>query len=133
MSINQSKYMNTDASPPNTFRAAENNDVEELLAALKDWQSLSDRDARFLNRTPVHIAAAKSSNDFLASASQQESFDPHLRDDNLRTAFDHADAYCNERGKKILFDSMYDDLRAPDDRYIDYSDNEPSPFFPSRG
>ncbi|SMD04508.1 hypothetical protein [Primorskyibacter flagellatus] len=129
--------MNTDAivktkednNPPNIFNAAQNNDVAELLAALADGQRLDEQSAMFLMMTPVHVAAGRHSNEFLGAASQHESFNPWLRDDNMRVAIDHATATNNVRGHGILHETMYAVL-DDQDHSIDYSDNEPSPFFP---
>lgn len=130
MSSYFAKELRPKDTPPDIFRAAINNDIAELMDALAEGQSLSERRSVFLNRTPVHVAAGRSSNDFLAVACNHETFDPWLRDDNNRTAFDHADAYANDRGKTLLFDKMYGEPTGPDPRYIDYTDNEPSEFFP---
>ncbi|MFV0293739.1 MAG: hypothetical protein ACK5II_11230 [Paracoccus sp. (in: a-proteobacteria)] len=130
MSNALSEFIDPKQTPPDIFRAAQNNDVAELLAALEDGQSLSTQDPERLMMTPVHIAAARSSNDFLGVASQHETFNPQIRDANLRVAADHASAYNNAVGHKILTDAMYADLFAPDNRHIDYTDNEPSEFYP---
>lgn len=130
MSIRVDKFINPEETPPDIFRAARNDDVAELLAALAEGQSLATQNPDLLLMTPVHVAAARKSNEFLAAASHHESFDPHIRDANQRTAIDHANAHMNERGHEILFDTMYGDLHAPDNRHIDYSDNAPSEFYP---
>lgn len=129
MSLLPRKYMNTKETPPDIFHAAEHNDVEELMAALSTGQTLSDQSSMRLNMTPVHIAAAKHSNDFLAAAQHEESFDPWIRDDNLRVAHDHAMAFNNQEGMRILHARMYAHLEGVDPD-IDYTDNEPSEFFP---
>lgn len=124
------KFINPQQTPPDIFRAARNNDVAELIAALEDGQSLSTQNPALLMMTPVHVAAARGSNNFLGVAAQHETFDPHIRDANDRVAADHASAYNNVVGLEILTGSMYDDLFAPDDRFIDYADTEPSEFYP---
>ena len=118
-----------DRSPPNIFDAAHDNDVGQLLAAIKDGQSLSSRDGLILCRTPLHVAACRHSNDFLAAASQDRSFDPWLRDHNLRLPIDNAIACNNKRGSEILYKAMYAHLHEKP-RKIDHNDNEPTPFFP---
>lgn len=113
---------------PNIFDAARNNDVVELQAALSAGQSLATQDPALLMMTPVHVAAAERSNDFLAAAAEHETFDPWIRDDNERVAYDHASAFNNQEGMRILFDGMYSDMQRDESR-IDYTDNEPSEFY----
>lgn len=125
---NLDKKLNPREKDPDIFHAAETNDVEEMFAALAAGQSLSTPHRKQLDMTPVHIAAAKHSNDFLAAAAQQEGFDPWITDANERVAMDHAQAFNNQRGMQILYDSMYDDLK-PDPSRLDYTDNEPSEFY----
>lgn len=129
MKNNLDTYLNPKDTPPDIFRAARNNDVAELQAALSEGQSLATQDTMFLMMTPVHVAAAEHSNDFLAAAAQHESFDPWIRDDNERVPFDHASAFNNKDGMKILFETMYADMKKDESR-IDYTDNEPSEFYP---
>ena len=105
---NTAEKMDTGESrrPPDIFRAARNNDIAELARALGDGQLLSDQKADLVNMTPVHVACLNTSNDFLAAAAQHHSFDPWIRDDNLRTPFDHASARNNRRAQRILLDFM---------------------------
>lgn len=98
---------NTADEPPDIFRAAENNDVEELLRALEDGQSLTDRKPDLANVNPVHLACIKSSVEFILVAVQQDSFDPWARDDNMRTAFDHASARNLKKPMEALFEKMH--------------------------
>ncbi|MEX0283335.1 MAG: hypothetical protein AB3N23_01860 [Paracoccaceae bacterium] len=126
---NPEYYLETKRSEPNIFRAAKNDDVGEMLAALNSGQSLSTQDDEILDRTPVHIAATRSSNKFLAAAAQQPSFDPWIRDANDRVAWDDARAFNNEDGMEILFQAMHGDLQ-PDPSHLDYSDNAPSEIYP---
>lgn len=117
--------METEETGPNIFTAASNNDLAELQAALDAGQKLSDQEP-VLHMTPLHIAAARHCNDFLAEAAKHESFDPWVRDLNERTAFDHAAAYNNRDGMKTLYDVMTAPLRELGDDHIDYSDNLPA-------
>lgn len=130
MNNNLDVYLNPKDTPPDIFRAARNNDVAELQAALSEGQSLATQDSTLLMKTPVHVAAAEHSNDFLAAAAHHDSFDPWVRDDNERVAYDHASAFNNKDGMEILFDTMYSDLKR-DESLIDYMDNEPSEFYPA--
>ncbi|WP_195820651.1 hypothetical protein [Roseobacter sp. MH60115] len=126
---NPEVYLQPRRRDPNLFRAALNDDVGEMLDALSQGQSLSTQDDERLNFTPVHIAAERSSNKFLAAAAQHPSFDPWVKDANDRVPWDHARAFNNVKGMKLLHDSMYNDLK-PDPSRLDYSDNEPSDFYP---
>jgi ankyrin repeat protein len=92
---------------PDIFHAAEFNDINELVAALREGQSLNARKASQLNMTPVHVACIHSSNEFLSYALQNVTCDPWIRDDNLRTAFDHASAKSNKKVMQLLFNLMY--------------------------
>jgi hypothetical protein len=67
--------------PPDLFRAARNNDVEELLDAIAAGASFTDREWR-CNRTPIHIAAYSDAYGFLVSASKHRSFDAWALDGN---------------------------------------------------
>lgn len=96
--------------PPDIFRAAQNDDVHELNLAIHDGQSLTDRNEYLSNMTPLHVACVHSSNAFLVAASELESFDPWLRDDNLRVPFDHASARSNKEAQRLLFEEMYKGL-----------------------
>lgn len=90
-----------DKRPPDIFRAAQENDLDELARAFADGQLLTEKRKRLVGMTPLHVACLNTSNDFLAAASQHHSFDPWIRDDNLRTPFDHASARCNQRAQKF--------------------------------
>lgn len=92
--------------PPDIFRAAAENDISELVSALQEGQLLSEQRVDLLNMTPLHVACINWSNDFLAAASQHHSFDPWIRDDNLRTPFDHASARRNRPAQKTLLAFM---------------------------
>lgn len=121
--------MNSDNTGPDIFHAAEVDDPAELAAARAEGQSLSDVDP-VMGQTPLHVAAMRRSNRFIEAALQDESCDPHAMDANQYRAWDHAYAYNNMEGCRLLNEAMYAHLHAPDDRYIDYSDNEPSEFYP---
>lgn len=92
--------------PPDIFRAALENDVGELISALSDGQLLSEQRSALLNMTPLHVACINASNDFLSAAAQHNSFDPWIRDDNLRTPFDHASARKNRQAQRTLLEFM---------------------------
>jgi len=111
--------------PPDIFHAAVTNNVDELHRALDDGQSLSAQDSFRLDMTPTHLAAGKHSNDFLEAAAKHESFNPWIRDANLRTPFDHARAFNNVDGMKILYDPMYSDLRKPKGEVVEFPGTEP--------
>jgi len=114
-----------DSIPPDIFKAAENDDLVELNLALADGQSLSTQDPLRLEMTPLHVAALERSNNFLAAAVQNETCDPWIRDSNLRTAMDHAQAFNNTEGMKILYDPMYAYLAEPDGEVVEFPGGEP--------
>ena len=95
-----------DEKPPDIFKAAYENDIYELARALDVGQRLTDRRKDLSGMTPVHVACLSSSNAFLAACVWHNSFDPWLRDDNLRTPFDHASARCNIRAQELLIRTM---------------------------
>lgn len=97
----------TGGIPPDIFKAAELDDIHELAKAIEDGQSLSERRHDLLHMTPVHIACLHASNAFIEIASNHESFDPWIRDDNQRLAFDHAAAHNNQIAMKLLYSKMY--------------------------
>ena len=92
--------------PPSLFRAARNNDIIELAAALQDGQSLDEVQDRQTGLTPIHVACIHHSVDFLLAATQHK-FDPWIRDANLRTAMDHARAQNLREVQKSLLEKMY--------------------------
>jgi hypothetical protein len=100
-------------SPPDIFRAAQNDDVFELQAALKAGQRLDEQRRDLVGMTPVHLACVFSSNNFLTAAASDESFNAWIRDNNLRVPFDHASAKNNLKAKIILFKAMYPDEPLP--------------------
>ncbi|WP_139209946.1 hypothetical protein [Palleronia pelagia] len=94
--------MSTEDAKPDIFSAAHNNDVEHLRRALADGQLLSEQRVNMDLSTPVHIAAARHSNDFLREASQHESFDPLIRNASGHAPIDHAVASGNTEGQELL-------------------------------
>lgn len=113
--------------PPDIFRAAVNNDVTELKAALDDGQSLSFRHPSKLLMTAVHVAAARKSNDFLQAASDHQTFDPWIRDANGRLPADHAMAYRNREAETLLTKAMYAHLYDGSGGVVDFPSGTPSP------
>lgn len=119
------EYLKPEGTEPNLFRAAHDNDVSEMSAAIINGASLSDIEPVAL-MTPLHAAVLAYASDFLEAASKEETFDPWVRDVNGRTPYDHAVAIVNKPAMDILYEPMFKFLHAPDDRYIDYSDNAPA-------
>ena len=111
---------------PNLFRAAENDDVEELGRGLAAGRSLSEQDPAMAGMTPVHLASARGSENFLTAASRHPTFNPWLRDYNDRVPSDHASAFCNHGCMQILFDTMYGPVPPAEEHQIDYTDNAPA-------
>ena len=109
MSNNTNQKMDTTSKRrnPDLFRAAKENNIEEMADALEEGETLSDHRPDMLNMTPIHVACIYSSNKFLAAASNHETFDPWVRDDNLRLAFDHASAKKNKVAMNLLHAKMY--------------------------
>lgn len=104
MSYKLKRHMKPEQLSPDIFRAADTNDVEELYRALEDGQLLTDQRSDLGMMSPVHVAAAKHSNDFLREAAGHESFDPYLLDGNGYQAMDHAMAFNNSEGHAILME-----------------------------
>src|SRR3546814_5864383 len=65
--------------PPDIFRAAINDDVRELRAALSEGQSLDTPNRLHYGMTPVHLACAKHSLNFIDEA-LKETFNAWARD-----------------------------------------------------
>lgn len=107
--------LNTKGTDPDLFRAAENDDTEELAAALAMGQSLSTQEPRMM-MTPIHVAAAKHANRFLEAAAQDPTFDPWIRDANKRVAFDHASMFANQDGNRVR--SADDDIFLTIERQV---------------
>ncbi|MPT47982.1 MAG: ankyrin repeat domain-containing protein [Sphingobium sp.] len=97
---------NNDKEVVDIFRAASNNDIDELRAALLEGQTLNDVNREFYRMTPMHIACLKKSRDFLEAA-LREDFNPHQRDANGRTAMDHAIAQDMRDVASKIFDRQY--------------------------
>ncbi len=92
--------------PPDIFRAARENDIQELAAAIQDGQSLDDIQDKQSGMTAMHLACIHHSVDFLHTASQMK-FDPWIRDVNLRLAIDHARAQGLQEAQQAFFEKMY--------------------------
>jgi ankyrin repeat protein len=99
----------TNMAQPDIFHAAKYNDVGELANALVAGQGLNQIDAEGLGMTPMHVACIFSSNAFIAIAVNDKSFDPWIRDINLRVAFDHASAKNNISAMRLIYPKMYPD------------------------
>lgn len=97
---------------PDIFRAAAEDDVGEMARALNDGQSLDQFDAGN-STTPLHIACANRSRNFLRAA-LEHTFNPWVRDRNGRLAIDHAVANGITDVQEALFHRMYPDERVGD-------------------
>src|SRR3546814_2705669 len=75
--------------PPDIFRAAINDDVRELRAALSEGQSLDTPNRLHYGMTPVHLACAKHSLNFIDEA-LKETFNAWARDLGGRLSMDYA-------------------------------------------
>ena len=95
----------TEGRDPDLFRAAMNDDVAELQAALRLGKSLDEQETDLL-LTPIHVACIRGSSSFLRAASEH-AFNPWLRDNNERLAIDHAAANFFKAGQQILLAKMY--------------------------
>jgi ankyrin repeat protein len=93
--------------PPDLFRAARNNDIVELAAAIQDGQSLDEVQDEQSGLTPIHVACINQSVEFLRAAVQYK-FDPWIRDANMRTPLDHARAQGLDKQIQMdIFKKMY--------------------------
>lgn len=105
----KSKIMTDDnkkRNNPNLFRAARENDVEEMNQALASGKRLDEPD--FENGfTPLHYAAFTGSADFIRAALDHPSADPWKRDHQGYLAIDHADARGDQVVSKLFFEAMY--------------------------
>ena len=116
------KRLDTGKPSHDIFRAALDDDLAELAAARGEGQRLTDADPMTL-MTPLHIAASRHSNQFIAEALKDDSCDPFQRDANDRTAWDHALAHNNIEGCELLRIAMSAHLYERDDRHIVYLDH----------
>lgn len=101
--------------PPDIFRAAANDDPEELAAALAEGQSLDTHHREFYEMTPMHIACVRKSENFLRTALQTE-FNAWSRDLNGRLSMDHAVAQGLEDVADELLKKLYP--TGPDGRPV---------------
>lgn len=95
-----------DKQPPDIFRAALNDDPIELRAALADGQSLDYQHRRFYNMTPMHLACAKHSLEFLKVAIS-EKFNAWARDSDGRVSMDYAVAEGLDEVAEELLAKLY--------------------------
>lgn len=100
------KYEEDNFEPPDIFRAASNNDVDELRRALADGQSLDTHHLEFYRMTPMHIACVRKSADFLHEALSHE-FNAWTRDANGRISMDHAIAQSMDDIADGLMKKLY--------------------------
>lgn len=101
--------------PPDIFRAAANDDPDELAAALADGQSLDSHHREFYGMTPMHVACVHKSVNFLGEALQNE-FNAWSRDLNGRLSMDHAVAQGLEDVADELLERLYP--TGPDGRPV---------------
>lgn len=81
----------TEHAPPDIFRAAENNDLEELAFALQSGQRL-DHQREPDKMTPVHVAAALGHADFVRVSMEIHPQVAWIRDEMDRRPIEHANA-----------------------------------------
>jgi ankyrin repeat protein len=98
---------------PSLFQAALKDDIGELESAISLGHRLDATASHFLNMTPLHLACTRESNNFIEAALAEESCDVWKRDDNMRTAFDHAAARNNQRAMRLLYKAMHPDHPEP--------------------
>lgn len=97
---------------PDIFRAAREDDVHELQAALRAGQSL--RGARFeTGLTPVHIAAMRGSVNFLRVAMEHDPQSSWVQDVQLRLPFAHAAVRKDRQSMAYLHNAMYPEASIP--------------------
>ncbi|HEY9579658.1 MAG TPA: ankyrin repeat domain-containing protein [Rhizorhapis sp.] len=92
--------------PPDIFRAAINDDVRELRAALSEGQSLDTPNRLHYGMTPVHLACAKHSLNFIDEA-LKETFNAWARDLGGRLSMDYAIAEGLEDVAEMLLERLY--------------------------
>ncbi|MEO1324569.1 MAG: hypothetical protein AAFV59_16380 [Pseudomonadota bacterium] len=103
--------------PPDIIRAAMNDDVAELLAALREGASVNDIDHRF-DMNAIHMACIRQSHNFLFAAIENTDVDVWARDGMMRVAFDHCFANKDTTGMQKLFELMYPDTPSPEGTVI---------------
>jgi hypothetical protein len=113
MSSNIAKHMGTTRKEgPDIFRAAREDDLYELRAALRDGQSL--RVARLeTGLTPIHVAAIRGSVNFLRVAMEHEPQAAWIQDVQLRLPFAHAAVRKDRQSMAYLHNAMYPEATIP--------------------
>jgi hypothetical protein len=91
--------------PADIFRAAANDDVQELQRAIAEGQTL-DLIEESTGFNPVIVALLERSEQFLLAAMKID-FDPWHRDPNERLAIDHANALGMREIQRLLLQKMY--------------------------
>ena len=113
MSGTVAKHMDTTGREgPDIFRAAREDDLRELQAALREGQSLR---SAWLDTglTPVHIAAIRGSVNFLRVAMEQDPQSAWIQDVQLRLAFAHAAVRKDRQSMALLHNAMYPEASIP--------------------
>ncbi|MCD1628098.1 ankyrin repeat domain-containing protein [Seohaeicola saemankumensis] len=101
----------TKKEPPDIFRAAREDDLNELERALADGQSL-DAAALDTHLTPVHVAAMRGSINFLEAAMMYNPQTAWMQDGQQRTPFDHAAARQDRQSMAHLHNAMYPEMQV---------------------
>ena len=92
--------------PPDIFRAAENNDLEELAFALQSGQRL-DHKREPDKMTPVHVAAALGHADFVWVLMEIHPQVAWMRDEMYRRPIEHSNARNDQVSAGYLKDAMF--------------------------
>ena len=101
----------TKKTPPDIFRAAREDDLDELERALADGQTL-DTAAQGTHLTPVHVAALRGSVAFLEAAMLRAPETAWMQDGQHRTPFDHAAARQDRKSMAHLHNAMHPEMRV---------------------
>lgn len=105
--LNVSKDLGNNSKAPDIFRAAQNDDPVEMVAAIDDGQSLNDINSRIgIGLTPIHLACIYKNTEFLKVAIECD-FDPWIRDGNMRLSIDHARAQGLTEIQELLLQKLY--------------------------
>lgn len=119
MSGNTAKHMDsTGKEKPDIFRAAREDDLYELRAALRDGQSLRMAYTA-TGLTPVHVAAMRGSVNFLRVAMQHDPQTAWIQDGQLRLPFAHAAVRKDRQSLAYLHNAMYPEaqISVPDSQF----------------
>lgn len=96
--------------PPDLFRAAVDDNVLEMEAALDDGQSLSEQRPSD-GMTPVHLAAAAGSCNFISYAADIAPENMWIRDFNDLRPYEHALARRDRLIMTYISNAMYPELQ----------------------